>query len=129
MGDELRGENLVHEGLTDFCRDYFQNVITTQAVQVRCIIEFFAYYLHIPADMEQFSSLGEAYDYEKDVYKRQEQGLHPAHARGVCTKARRPKRDTVIPYEAIPAKRARLLSGHAAATGCRPCLLYTSRCV
>lgn len=57
----------VYEGLTDFCRDYFQNVITTQAGQVRCIIEFFAYYLHIPADMEQFSSLGEAYDYEKSV--------------------------------------------------------------
>lgn len=34
----------VYEGLTDFCRDYFQNVITTQAGQVRCIIEFFAYY-------------------------------------------------------------------------------------
>lgn len=32
----------VYEGLTDFCRDYFQNVITTQAGQVRCIIEFFA---------------------------------------------------------------------------------------
>lgn len=26
----------VYEGLTDFCRDYFQNVITTQAGQVRC---------------------------------------------------------------------------------------------
>lgn len=61
----------VYEGLTDFCRDYFQNVITTQAGQVRCIIEFFAYYLHIPADMEQFSSLGEAYDYEKSVDEKQ----------------------------------------------------------
>lgn len=57
----------VYEGLTDFCRNYFQNVITTQADRVRCIIEFFAYYLHIPADMEQFGSLGEAYDYEKSV--------------------------------------------------------------
>lgn len=57
----------VQDNLTDFVRFYFENVIVAHPDLVKQLIEFFAYYLHIPADMGKFDSLGEAYEYEKSV--------------------------------------------------------------
>mgnify|MGYP002761826032 FL=1 len=57
----------VQDNLTDFVRNYFENEIASHPDLVKQLIEFFAYYLHIPADMEKFDSLGAAYEYEKSV--------------------------------------------------------------
>lgn len=57
----------VQDNLTDFVRNYFENEIVSHPDLVKQLIEFFAYYLHIPADMEKFDSLGAAYEYEKSV--------------------------------------------------------------
>lgn len=40
---------------------------------------------------------------------------------GICAKTCGPRRNTVISDEAVPAKRAGLLSAYAAEAGCRPC--------
>lgn len=57
----------VQDNLTDFVRNYFENEVVSHPDLVKQLIEFFAYYLHIPADMEKFDSLGAAYEYEKSV--------------------------------------------------------------
>lgn len=44
-----------------------------------------------------------------------------AWCRGICAKTCGPRRNTVISDEAVPAKRAGLLSAYAAEAGCRPC--------
>ena len=55
----------VLDSLTDFVRDYFENHIVRSHDEVKRLIEYFAYYLRIPADLSKFESLGAAYDYEK----------------------------------------------------------------
>ena len=57
----------VYEELPKVVKDYFTNVLLNNQDSVADIIEYFAYYLHIPAHLEEFDSLGEAYDYEKSV--------------------------------------------------------------
>ena len=57
----------VQDNLTDFVRNYFENEVVSHPNLVKQLIEFFAYYLHVPADMEKFDSLGAAYEYEKSV--------------------------------------------------------------
>ena len=57
----------VQDNLVDFVRNYFENEVVSHPGLVKQLIEFFAYYLHIPADMEKFDSLGAAYEYEKSV--------------------------------------------------------------
>ena len=56
----------VVDDLYSFLLNYFENYIVSNPDDVKILIEYFAYYLHIPADLEQFASLGDAYDYEKD---------------------------------------------------------------
>ena len=55
----------VLDSLTDFVRDYFEKRIVRNQAEVKRLIEYFAYYLKVPADLSRFDSLGEAYDYEK----------------------------------------------------------------
>ena len=57
----------VQDNLVDFVRNYFENEVISHPELVKQLIEFFAYYFHIPADMEKFDSLGAAYEYEKSV--------------------------------------------------------------
>jgi len=57
----------VQDDLNDFVRSYFEQEIVSQPKVIKQIIEFFAYYLNIPADMEKFDSLGAAYEYEKSA--------------------------------------------------------------
>lgn len=57
----------VQDNLTDFVSNYFENEVVSHPDLVKQLIEFFAYYLHVPADMEKFDSLGAAYEYEKSV--------------------------------------------------------------
>lgn len=55
----------VQDNLLDFVRSYFENDLVKNPKSVRNLIEFFANYLYIPADMEQFDSLGALYEHEK----------------------------------------------------------------
>ena len=57
----------VLDSLSDFVRDYFENTITQNQEAIRSLIEYFAYYLHIPSDMENFDSLGDVYEHEKGL--------------------------------------------------------------
>lgn len=57
----------VCDDLTDFVRSYFENALMKDNTQIKNIIEYFAYYLNIPADMDSYGSLGEAYEYEKSA--------------------------------------------------------------
>lgn len=57
----------VLDSLDEFITGYFENNLVDNQEIVKALIEFFAYYLHIPADMEQYSSLGEAYEHEKGM--------------------------------------------------------------
>ncbi len=55
----------VQDDLTDFVRDYFEERIVGDPKAVKNLIEYFAYYLSIPADMDKYESLGAAYEAEK----------------------------------------------------------------
>ena len=55
----------VVDDLTEFVQDYFEKQIVDSPEAVRNLIEYFAYYLRLPADMDRFDSLGAAYEYEK----------------------------------------------------------------
>lgn len=55
----------VYDDLDGFVKNYFENIVIHDEKVVRALIELFAYYIEIPADLEQCSSLGEAYMMEK----------------------------------------------------------------
>lgn len=55
----------VLDNLSDIVHNYFETTILKDSHAIQRLIEYFAYYLHIPTDMDKFDSLGEAYDYEK----------------------------------------------------------------
>lgn len=57
----------VADNLSAFVRSYFESFIIDDASAIKNLIEYFAYYLNVPADMDQFDSLGAAYDYEKGI--------------------------------------------------------------
>lgn len=57
----------VLEDTSDFVNSYFENELMKQPETVKLLLEYFAYYLHIPADMEKFDSLGDAYAYERGM--------------------------------------------------------------
>ncbi len=57
----------VLENIDGFITDFFENNLVNNQQVVKALIEFFAYYLHIPADMQQYSTLGEAYEHEKGL--------------------------------------------------------------
>jgi len=55
----------VSEDMAKFVTTYLTQTIKSKADEVKLIIQYFAYYLNIPVDYEQFGSLGEAYDHER----------------------------------------------------------------
>lgn len=55
----------VADNLSSFMRSYFEEYVVKDKEAIKNLIEYFAYYLNVPADMEQFDSLGAAYDHEK----------------------------------------------------------------
>lgn len=57
----------VLDGLNDYLHDYFNTHLLSQPQIIKCLIEYFAYYLNIPADMDSINSLGEIYEHEKAV--------------------------------------------------------------
>lgn len=57
----------VADNLGPFVRSYFEEYFVENVSAIKNLIEYFAYYLNVPADIEQFESLGAAYDYEKGI--------------------------------------------------------------
>ncbi|MCR5456624.1 MAG: UvrD-helicase domain-containing protein [Clostridiales bacterium] len=55
----------IFEDLGGFISNFFEEDFLNQPQLIRCLIEYFAYYLNIPADMSSYSSLGEMYEHEK----------------------------------------------------------------
>ena len=55
----------VSDGPEDFVRRYLNDTIRKKPEEIKLLIQYFAYYLKIPADMDAFDSLGEAYDHER----------------------------------------------------------------
>lgn len=55
----------ISDELNIFITDYFENKVMDNPDTIRDLLEYFAYYLNIPTDMENCSSLGEVYDHEK----------------------------------------------------------------
>lgn len=65
---KARNESIdVLEDTTKFVNQYFETELLSQPESVKLLLEYFAYYLHIPANMDEFASLGEAYAYEKGM--------------------------------------------------------------
>ncbi len=50
-----------------FMDDFFKSKIIKNPKLMESLIIYFAYYLRIPADMDQFSSFGEAFEYERNA--------------------------------------------------------------
>ena len=55
----------VADSLKQYVSTYLTNIIVNKAEEIKLLIEYFAYYLKIPADLDMFESLGDAYDYER----------------------------------------------------------------
>lgn len=57
----------VSDSLDEFVMEYFENSIVNDTKVIKSLIEYFAYYLDIPANLDNFDSLGEAYEYNKSA--------------------------------------------------------------
>ena len=55
----------VLDDVNEFIKEYFEKYISNNPKDVKNIIKYFAYYMSIPKNIENFSNLGELYDYEK----------------------------------------------------------------
>ena len=55
----------VLDQLTDFIQEYFEQDIMDNPKAIQDLMEYFAYYLKIPANKNQCKSLGQAYEQEK----------------------------------------------------------------
>ena len=55
----------VADDLEKFVGTYLSKTIREKSEEIKLLIQYFAYYLKIPADLEQFESLGDAYDHER----------------------------------------------------------------
>lgn len=55
----------VVDALREFVTHYFEQSILDNAQALQDLIQYFAYYLKIPADLEEYESLGDAYEAER----------------------------------------------------------------
>lgn len=63
----IRPEIADDNSLTDFVHNFFENEVVNHPDLVKALIEYFAYFLEIPEDLENHSSLGELYEEEKNA--------------------------------------------------------------
>lgn len=57
----------VFEGISGVIDKYFKEEISANKAALKDLINFFAIYLNVPKDLEEFDNLGEAHDHNKSV--------------------------------------------------------------
>ena len=65
--DGKRPEVADENALTQFVHNFFENEVVNHPDLVKALTEYFAYFLEIPEDMENHTSLGELYEEEKNA--------------------------------------------------------------
>lgn len=55
----------IDDNLSAFVSRYFETEIIKQPQLIRCLLEYFSYYLHIPTDLNNCEALGDKYEHEK----------------------------------------------------------------
>lgn len=65
--DGRRPDVTDENALAKFIHDFFENQIVNHPDMVKALTEYFAYFLEIPDNMEQYDSLGELYEEEKNA--------------------------------------------------------------
>lgn len=65
--DGKRPEVADENALTQFVHSFFENEVVNHIDLVKALTEYFAYFLEIPEDMENHTSLGELYEEEKNA--------------------------------------------------------------
>lgn len=65
--DGRRPDVADENALAKFIHDFFENQIVNHPDVVKALTEYFAYFLEIPDNMEQYDSLGELYEEEKNA--------------------------------------------------------------
>lgn len=65
--DGRRPDVADENALAKFIHDFFENQIVNHPDMVKALTEYFAYFLEIPDNMEQYDSLGELYEEEKNA--------------------------------------------------------------
>lgn len=65
--DGRRPDVADENALAKFIHDFFENQIVNHPDVIKALTEYFAYFLEIPDNMEQYDSLGELYEEEKNA--------------------------------------------------------------
>lgn len=65
--DGIRPDISDENGLNRFIHNFFENDLLNHPDLVRLLIEYFSYFLDIPDNIEEYSSLGELYEDEKNA--------------------------------------------------------------
>lgn len=55
----------VIDSLFDFVKTYFENIVINDPEIIQDLVKYFAYYLQIPSDLNEYNSIGEVYEHEK----------------------------------------------------------------
>ena len=84
----------VEDDMEGFIKRYLTDYIMDRPEEMKNLIQYFAYYLRIPADLDKFDSIGEAYDYERStdldtLHDRYERGRYISDAKKQGIEARR----------------------------------------
>lgn len=57
----------VKDDIRQFFEDYFEKTIGKDKKMLQALMNFFAYYLQLPTDLNNFDSLGDVYEHEKSM--------------------------------------------------------------
>lgn len=55
----------VVDDIRGYVKDYFERELITDKASIKKLVEYFSYYIRIPADIEKYATLGAAYEAEK----------------------------------------------------------------
>lgn len=67
QADGFRPEISDESGLNEFVHDFFEKQLNNHPDLIKDLTEYFAYFLEIPEDIENYESLGELYQAEKNA--------------------------------------------------------------
>lgn len=57
----------VFDNFDGYISDFFDNKVSNDKELIKALIEYFAYYLEIPTELEDYDCLGDVYDHEKSA--------------------------------------------------------------